>query len=284
MWFWPSNIAAFPADVHRCRPRCCFSASSHGVASWWIGHRGTIAACRAGAAPRLPPSPKASPRPMALYEASTGTCGAAPLGCVPLIPIVASRAETFFGIQDLNLDTANQVGDVGTKTGTGGSEFTPPHNGTPPAWWWVSLCVARPLPWGDEQRDLTCGHRNGRVAGVLTVAVLHRRMVVSFGACVGRWPLVLGPSCRRRSPGASRWSVTSASSSASADVAVPVRARRQRSSSRQARPGELTRWWMRRGTDSKRQQCLTCSTRSVRSCDRLCTRKAVCAQRAWSGS
>ena len=40
-----------------------------------------------------------------------------PLLALALIPLVASSAERFFGIEDLNIDTASEVrDDVGSKT------------------------------------------------------------------------------------------------------------------------------------------------------------------------
>ena len=139
-----------------------------------------------------------------------------PLLALALIPLVASSAETFFHIDDLNLDTASEVRDeVSTRTSRGGSEFSPPDTGTLPGCSvGVATVIGRPLPWeASSGTSVLAAIETAALLAILTVAVLHDEWH-SFEPRVDDGLASRWATCSP-SPGASRWSATSASWSAS---------------------------------------------------------------------
>ncbi len=207
MWFWPSNIGKEAFLL------MCIGAASFGLVRLFAGHLSGLILGGLGIWGTIVVRPHVALVFLAglvfaaFPESHSSSDGAEtrrrrpvlalvlPLLALALIPLVASSAETFFGIEDLNLDTANEVrDDVGTKTGRGDSEFTAPDTGTLPGMLvGVATVIGRPLPWETNGgTSVLAAIETAALVAILAVAVLHRRMALVRSPASTMAPLRVG--------------------------------------------------------------------------------------------
>ena len=201
VWFWPSSVGKEAFLM------LCIGAMAYGFARLLNGHlwgvvltglgiwgavvvRPHIALMLlVGAAVALPPAPGQR------IGAPEGRRGGAlarlvlPLLVLASVPTAMGAAETFFRIEELNLDSVAEVRDeVTRRTSTGGSEFTAPDTGNP-----VGLAIgvvttiARPFPWEASGFQLLAALEGGLLALIAGVAVWRRRRTLPR-ALTQRWP------------------------------------------------------------------------------------------------
>ena len=155
MWFWPSSIGK-EAFMLLCLGAATFGASRLfrgrpiGLLFGGLGLWGTIVVrphlaliLFVGVVAALIPIPegRGDRRPRAAYVL--------PFVALLALPVVIEQAEAFLGIDDLNVDSAEDfLSEVNRRTAQGGSEFTIGDVGSP-AGYTVGLITVliRPFPW-----------------------------------------------------------------------------------------------------------------------------------------
>lgn len=187
MWFWPSSIGK-EAFMLLCLGAATFGASRLfagrpvGLVVGGLGVWGTIVVrphlaliLLFGLAVALVPIPErgARRRSWAAYVL--------PFAALLVVPIAVAQAEEFLGIDDLDVDSAEEfLDEVSRRTTQGGSEFTVGDVGTP-AGYVVGLVtvLVRPFPW--------------EAGGIGLVSSLEATALVAFGGWVfvTRWRTAL---------------------------------------------------------------------------------------------
>jgi len=205
MWFWPSSIGKEAFIL------LCVGATAYGFARMLNGHLGGIAPAAVGVwgaavvrphialmlvlpmAAALPPALWGRPRDPAspAGERPTRPVGrlVVPLLALAALPVLLDVAETFFGIEGLNLESAQEVrDDVTRRTSQGGSEFTAPDSSTPFGFAAaVGTVVLRPFVWEARGIQILTATESLLFAGLLGFVVVTRgaALLASFNE---RWP------------------------------------------------------------------------------------------------
>jgi hypothetical protein len=105
-----------------------------------------------------------------------------------LVPLLFASMEQFFGIEELNLESASEVReDVVDRTQQGGSEFSPPDTGTP-----IGLLqglvtvILRPFPWESDGPQIVASMETIGLLVIFGVVAFRRRrrMLAAVGQ---RW-------------------------------------------------------------------------------------------------